>query len=107
MIVLDGVSKGKITINDVARIMSENPAKIYGLYPNKGSFEIGTDADITIVDMDDEYVFSEANMHSKIKMSPYDGRTFKGKVVQTILKGDTIMEDGEILGEPRGQFIKV
>ncbi len=106
MIVLDGVSKGRITINDFARVMSENPAKIYGIYPNKGSLEVGTDADFAIVDMDVEYIFRQDDMHSKIKMSPYDGRSFKGRVVQTILRGETVMKDGDIIGEPRGQFIR-
>lgn len=105
-ILLDGVSKGKITINDVARVLSENPAKLYGLYPMKGSFDIGSDADFAIVDMDMEYVFNQEDMHSKIKMSPYDGRKFKGKVIETILRGKTIARDGIIEGEPEGKYIK-
>ena len=67
---------------------------------------MGTDADFAIVDMDVEYIFRQDDMHSKIKMSPYDGRSFKGRVVQTILRGETVMKDGDIIGEPRGQFIR-
>lgn len=106
MIMLDGVNKGKITINDVARLMSENPAKEYGTYPMKGSIEVGTDADFAVVDLDTKYVFHQESMHSRTKLSPYNGRTFQGKVVETILRGRTIAKDGEIVGEPGGHFIK-
>ena len=106
MIMLDGVNKGKITINDVARLMSENPAKEYGTYPMKGSLEVGTDADFAVVDLDTKYVFHQEDMHSRTKLSPYNGRTFQGKVVETILRGRTIAKDGQIVGEPGGHFIK-
>lgn len=106
MVMLDGVNKGKITLNDLARVMSENPAKQFGTYPMKGSLEVGTDADITIVDLEKEYTFHQEDMHSRTKLSPYNGRTFKGKVAQTILRGTTIAKDGEIVGEPTGHFIK-
>lgn len=106
MIVLDGVNRGLITIQEAMKVLSENPAKIYGIYPKKGSLEIGTDADLTIVDMDIEYVFHQDDMHSKVKMSPYDGYEFKGRAVQTILRGNTIMKDGEIIGSPTGKYLK-
>ena len=106
MVLLDGVNKGWITINDVARLLGEGPAKVFGLYPMKGSLEVGTDADITIVDLQPEYVFRQDNLHSKNKLSPFDGRKFKGRVVKTILRGKTVSENGEIVGEPRGKYIK-
>ena len=106
MIMLDGVSKHKITINDVARLMSENPAKEFGTYPMKGSMVLGTDADFAIVDLDDRYVFDQNSMHSRTKLSPYHGRTFQGRVVKTILRGCSIAKDGEIIGAPGGHFIK-
>ena len=106
MILLDAVNKGKITINDVARLLSENPAKEYNTYPMKGSLQVGTDADVAVVDLEPTYVFHQESMHSRTKLSPYDGRTFQGKVVKTILRGRTIAENGEIVGEPGGHFIK-
>ena len=106
MVMLDGVNRGKLTVNDLARVMSENPAKLYGTYPMKGSLEVGTDADLTIVDMDKEYTFHQEDMHSRTKLSPYNGRSFKGKVCKTILRGVTTAEDGEPVAEPMGKFIK-
>ena len=105
MVLIDGVNKGRITINDLARLMSEGAAKTFDIYPKKGSLEIGTDADITIVDLEPEYIFHQETLHSKTKLSPLDGRTFKGRVAKTILRGKTISENGEIKGKPKGQFI--
>lgn len=106
MVMLDAVNHGKITINDVARLLSENPAKEFGTYPLKGSLEIGTDADFAVVDLDQKYVFDQNSMHSRTKLSPYNGRAFQGKVVETILRGRTIAKDGDIVGEPGGHFIR-
>ena len=72
----------------------------------KGSVQVGTDADFALVDLDAEYVFHQESMHSRTKLSPYDGRTFRGKVCQTILRGTTIAKNGEIVGEPSGRLIK-
>ncbi len=106
MVLIDGVNKGRITINDLARLLGEGPAKTFDIYPEKGSLEVGTDADITIVDLEPEYVFHQESLHSKTKLSPLDGRSFKGRVSKTILRGRTIAENGEIVGEPSGHFLK-
>lgn len=106
MVVLDAVNRGKISINDAARLLSENPAKLYGTYPMIGSVQVGTDADFAIVDLDLEYVFHQESMHSRTKLSPYNGRKFKGKVVKTILRGNTIAQNSEIVGQPSGRLIK-
>lgn len=107
LLMINAVSEGKITENQLAKLLSENPAKLYGLYPQKGSLEIGTDADLVIIDFDHEYEFKQENIHSKVKLSPFNGRKLKGKPVETILRGKTIMKDSEIIGEAGGRFIKV
>ena len=71
-----------------------------------GSVQVGTDADFAIVDLDLEYVFHQESMHSRTKLSPYNGRKFKGKVVKTILRGNTIAQNSEIVGQPSGRLIK-
>lgn len=106
LILLDAVNKGRLTLHDVARVFSENPAKMIGVYPRKGSLRVGADADIVVVDMDKSGVFHQSQMHSVVKMSPYDGITFQGKVVRTILRGRTIAADSEIVGRPSGAFIR-
>ncbi len=106
MVMLTAVNDGKLTINDFVDVMSEQPARMFGTYPTKGSLCVGTDADIAIVDMDAEYVFKQEQLHSRTKLSPYNGFTFKGRVTNTILRGKTIAKDGDICSEPIGHFIR-
>lgn len=105
-LLIDSVNRGCITINKLAQVLSEQPAKMYGLYPQKGSLQPGTDADITIVDMQEQYTILQENLHSRTKLSPYHGRQLQGKPVQTILRGTTVMRDGRIIGTPTGKFVR-
>lgn len=106
MIMLDAVSKGKISMQDLVRIMSEEPAKLFGTYPQKGCIEVGADADLILVDPEEEYTFHQENLHSRTKLSPFDGWSFKGRVKETILRGQTVAKNGEVIGEPTGRFVK-
>jgi dihydroorotase (multifunctional complex type) len=105
-LMINAVSEGRLSINQLAAILSENPAKLYGLYPRKGSLLPGTDADITIIDPEVEYTIRKEDLHSISKVTPFDGWRIKGRAVQTILRGRTIAQDGQIVGGPGGQFIK-
>lgn len=105
-LMLDAVNSRKLTMNEFVSVLSENPAKQFGLYPEKGSLQVGTDADITIVDINKVHTLSEEKLHSKSKVMPYDGFEVKGAPVQTILRGKTIMKNGDIKGEPGGKFIR-
>ncbi|MBQ3552191.1 MAG: allantoinase AllB [Clostridia bacterium] len=105
-LMLDAVYKNKISISTMVKVLSEQPAKLYGTYPNKGSLHIGTDADIVIIDPDASYVFDQNSLHSRTKLSPYHGMQMHGRVEKTILRGNTIALNGEIVGKPIGQFIK-
>jgi dihydroorotase len=97
-LLLNEVNKGKITINDYVRLASENPAKIWDIYPQKGSLQTGADADITIVDMNKKKVIRAGELHSKSKTSPYDGMEVQGIPVATIVRGAFIMKDGVLTG---------
>ena len=105
-LMINEVSKGRITINQLVSILSENPAKIFGIYPQKGSLEIGTDADITIVDLNVKTTIKKENLHSKSKVTPFDGFAITGAPVQTIVRGRTVAKNGEIVGTPQGRFIR-
>ncbi|MCL1816178.1 MAG: dihydroorotase [Clostridiales bacterium] len=105
-IMINAVSEGRLYINQLAALLSENPAKLYGLYPRKGSLLPGTDADITIIDPQAHYTIQANDLHSISKVTPFDGWPMKGRVVQTILRGQTIAKNGQIIGGPIGQFIK-
>ncbi|WP_174727368.1 allantoinase AllB [Mesobacillus harenae] len=105
-LMIDAVNKGKITLHELVLLLSENPAKIFGLYPEKGSLQVGTDADITIVDLNKKHVIKEELLHSKSKITGFDGFQLEGAPVATILKGKTIMKDGKIVSEPTGRLVR-
>jgi len=98
-LLLNEVNKGSLSLNDFTRLASENPAKIWGIYPQKGSLEPGADADITIVDMNKKITIKKEKLYSKSKTSPYDGMKVQGAAVATIVRGKFVMKDGELTGE--------
>ncbi|RKD25151.1 allantoinase [Ammoniphilus oxalaticus] len=104
-LLLNAVSEGRLTLQQIVALCSENPAKQYGIYPQKGSFVIGTDADFTIVDMNKTGVIDRQKLHSKSKNSGYHGMEIKGYPVATIVRGHTVMKDGEIISAPIGQVV--
>lgn len=106
-LMMQAVNDGKISKQQLASVLSEEPAKMFGIYPKKGSLEAGTDADISIVDFDREYIVKKEDFQSISKVTAFDGMKIKGKPVYTILRGNVIMEEGELKEDlPIGQFIK-
>ncbi|WP_117168609.1 allantoinase AllB [Paraliobacillus sediminis] len=98
-LMLNAVNDGKLSIKDLVRLLSEEPAKLFGIYPKKGAIRVSTDADITIVDMEKEMVIKRENLHSKSKVTAFDGFKVKGVPTHTIVRGKIIMKDGNIIGE--------
>jgi allantoinase len=105
-LLLNAVSEGKISLKHVCDLLAKNPAKQFGIYPQKGSLAVGTDADITIVDMNAEMVIKRENLHSKSKVTAFDQFAVKGVPIATIVRGVTVMEDGQIVSAPIGQMVK-
>lgn len=104
-LMLNAVNEGRITVQQVVQLLSEEPAKLFGIYPTKGAIRVGSDADFTIVNMNKETIIKKENLHSKSKVTAFDGFKVKGVPVQTILRGRSIMRNGEIIGETTGEFI--
>ena len=98
-LMLDEVNRGGISINDFVRLSSEAPAKIWGIYPQKGNLSVGADADFTIVDMKRKSKISCAALHSKSKTSPFDGMETQGAVDCTIVRGKFVVKDGCLSGD--------
>ena len=107
-IMLTAVNNGKISIERLISVMSTAPAKIFNLFPKKGVLQIGSDADIVILDMKSEYKLQSENLHTKVKDGfLYDGWKVKGKPIFTIVRGNIVMEDGDVIGKPGwGEFLK-
>lgn len=105
-LMLNAASQGKVTLNQVAALLSENPARIWGLYGQKGTLSPGADADVTIVDMKMKWVFTKEDMYSKNKISPFAGMEIQGKPVATFVRGNKVMENGKPIGSPVGKLVK-
>lgn len=99
-LMLTEVNGGRLTLNDYVRWASENPARAWGLYPRKGAVTVGADADLVLVDMSRESVIRAEALHSKSKLTPFDGAKVKGVPVCTIVRGQVVMRDGEVVGRP-------
>ncbi|WP_176086486.1 dihydropyrimidinase [Martelella sp. HB161492] len=101
-----GVSEGRISLNEFVALTSTNHAKMYGLYPKKGSIAPGFDADLVLWDANREDVITQDGMHHGADYTAYEGLRVKGWPVMTILRGKTVCEDGRILGSVGdGQFL--
>jgi dihydroorotase (multifunctional complex type) len=99
---LDAVAQGKLTLERLVQAYSETPARLLGLYPRKGAIRAGADADIVLVDTEQEHVLKNENIVSKAGWTPYDGRRVKGRPVMTFLRGTTVAEKGEVVAEAGG-----
>ncbi len=97
---LDGVSNGRITLEKLVEVTSYNVARIYDLYPCKGSLLPGSDADIVIIDMELGKTFSREDIKSKCQYSPYLGMALKGWPVMTMVRGTIVAQDGKICVSP-------
>ena len=98
-LMLTQVHNGIFSLEDLARFCSENPAKIFGIYPKKGAVQTGSDADFTIVDMNQKAVLTAKNMLSKTGYTSWEGMEVTGMPVYTILRGQVVMENGQIKAE--------
>jgi len=106
LILLDLVSRGLLTLPQVAHLRSERPAMIYGLTGQKGALRVGCDADLFGVDLKRKVVFDNARVISKCGWTPYHGREVQGDVVLTMVRGKVVMEGGKVTGEPGwGRFV--
>lgn len=103
----EGVNKGRLDLLTLAKVSSENAAKLYGLYPKKGALAVGSDADIVVFDPDKETTLGVGRMRSRADYSLWEGRRVKGLPVKTFLRGRLVMEDGEVVAEqPGGRFVE-
>jgi dihydroorotase len=105
-IFLNDVHQGKITVPDLVRCLSENPAKVLGIYPRKGALLPGSDADVVVVDFEKERTLTNDELYTKVKWSPYAGWRVKGTPVLTMVRGKIVAENGKAVGERgHGKYI--
>lgn len=103
----EGVMKNRITLNKFVELTSTNPAKLFGLYPKKGTIAIGSDADFVLFDKNIKKTITLADLHENVDYTPYDGFELIGAPVMTISRGEVIVKNNVFIGKKsRGEFIK-
>jgi len=102
-----GVREGRISLNRMVELLCTNPAKLFGLYPRKGTLAVGSDADVVIFDPDKRVTISAATHHSRSDYNLYEGTEVQGSPEIVLLRGNVIVDGDQLLAKPgSGQFIK-
>jgi dihydropyrimidinase len=102
-----GVKRGKITLEDLVRTASTNPAKIFGLHPRKGTIQVGSDADLVVYDPTFRGTISAARHAMNVDYNAFEGMEIEGRPSVVVLRGEVVVRDGEFVGSPgRGQFLR-
>jgi len=105
-LLLNGVAEGWLTLERLVQVASENPAKLYGVFPRKGALMVGSDADMVLVDMGVEREIRDEDQVSACGWTPYHGMRVQGWPVMSIIRGEVVMEDDQVVvGEGFGEFI--
>ncbi|PWV47029.1 dihydropyrimidinase [Chitinophaga sp. S165] len=103
----EGVNKNRISLNKYVEVACTNPAKIFGMFPRKGTIAVGSDADIIIFDPQQKHTVSAATHHMNVDYSAYEGWELTGKVKTVLLRGKVAIDNNECLvSRGYGQFIK-
>jgi dihydroorotase (multifunctional complex type) len=96
---------GGVALPRLVEVMCERPARVWGLFPRKGSIQVGSDADLTIVDLAREDTIEAQRLHGKNNLSPWEGVRTRGLAVATIVRGQVVMRDGALCGPSSGRII--
>jgi dihydropyrimidinase len=101
-----GVNQGHISAVRLVQVLCENPARIFGLYPRKGTLAAGSDADLVVFDPNREFTIRAENQHSNVGYTLYEGHTTMGWPVMSFQRGKRVLWQGEIVAQPgQGHFL--
>ncbi len=105
-LVHDGVARGRLSLERMVCVLSENPAKILGLYPTKGTLAPGSDADLVLFDPSARARIEHRTQHSRASYTAYEGRDVAGAPLLTMQRGEVLVEKGELRAKPgRARFL--
>jgi dihydroorotase (multifunctional complex type) len=99
-LMLDRVARNELSLRRFVEAAAEKPAKIFGIFPRKGSIEVGADADLVVIDMEKTSVVDPTRFKSKARYSAFEGWPLRGMPVMTFVNGSLVAQDGEIVGKP-------
>jgi dihydropyrimidinase len=101
-----GVRAGRISLNRMVELLATNPAKLFGLYPRKGTIAVGSDADLVVFDPEQTVTISASTHHSKSDYNLFEGTEVTGAPEVVLLRGNVLVENGELVASPGvGQFV--
>jgi dihydropyrimidinase len=102
-----GVAKGRLSLNRFVEITATTPAKLFGLFPRKGTIAVGSDADIVLFDPDERWTIRASEHHSRVDYSLFEGRQLTGRVKKVFLRGEPIVDGERWLGrDGQGEFLR-
>lgn len=106
MLYAEGVAKGRISLARFVAVTATNPARLFGLWPRKGTLAVGADADLVLIDPSKRFRVSSPTMESRSDFDPYEGYDATGWPVLTMSRGEVVMEDGRVTADAgRGRFL--
>ena len=101
-----GVATGRMSAHTMMKLLSEQPARLFGMYPRKGSLAVGSDADIVIFDPDYRGTITAAAQYQNVDYTPYEGMKLRGRPDTVLLSGSVAVEHGKVIEEKRGRFVR-
>ncbi len=100
-----GVNPWKATVEQMCRLLSERPAKIFGMYPKKGSLSPGSDADLVVWDPDAEWIITAKEQEQNVDYTPYEGIQVKGRAWKVFLRDRLAAENGKARQGTMGEYL--
>jgi dihydropyrimidinase len=102
-----GVRQGRISLNRMVELLATNPAKLFGLYPRKGTIAVGSDADIVVFDPEKKLTLSASTHHSRVDYNLFEGTEVTGSPEVVLRRGEILVEGGELVARPgSGRFVR-
>ena len=101
-----GVRAGRMTAEDLVRLLAEQPAKLFGMWPQKGCLAVGSDADLTIFDPDWRWTIRASEQVQNVDYTPYEGLELQGRTHTVLLGGEIAVREGKVLRERRGRYVR-
>jgi dihydropyrimidinase len=102
-----GVRDGRISLNRMVELLATNPAKLFGLYPRKGTISVGSDADLVVFDPDKRVTITAAEQRSRSDYNLFEGTEVTGSPEVVLVRGTVVVEDSELRVEPGfGRFVE-
>ena len=106
LVYTEGVVKGRLSLNRFVQVWATEPAKVFGLYPQKGIIAVGSDADLVILDPEQKSVLRASDLHMNSDCLPFEGSEVLGMPMTTILRGEVIIEQGQLKpANPPGELV--